>query len=274
MHEVLRTLESPRLIPALEANLEEEMMCFGRGLAGGEIYNDGEIEGFLTGRGHLNGVLRTHLRNQDPAYVEDKIQTVQRYFREKGINEIGWSLGQDCQPANMRLYLEVQGFRKLPEENVGMALDIANIRAEEVKVEGVEIRELVGLEDLKVLRQIEIEGFGSSEELAQWYYEMYAGVGFGRGTMWRHFVGWSRGRAVAWTSLLFYAGVAGIYGVATIPAARRRGIARALVLHAIEIARQVGYQIAILSPTEMSEGIYRRLGFRDYTCIQHYTRAL
>jgi len=124
------------------------------------------------------------------------------------------------------------------------------------------------------LRQIEIEGFGSSEELAQWYYEMYAGVGFGPGTMWRHFIGWSQGRALASTSLLFYAGVAGIYGVATIPSARRRGIARMMVLHAIEIARQAGYQIVILSPTEMSEGIYRRLGFRDYTCIQHYTRLL
>ncbi len=274
MHEILRTLEAPRLIPALEANLEEEMMCFGRGLAGGEVYNDGEIEGFLTGRGHLNGILRTHLRNQDPGYVEDRIQTVLRHFRGKGIREIGWSLGQDCQPANMRLHLEAQRFHRLPEENVGMALDIANVQVEAGMLANLEIRELVNLEDLKVLRQIEIEGFGSSEELAQWYYEMYAGVGFGRGTMWRHFVGWSQGRAVASTSLLFYAGVAGIYGVATIPAARRRGIARALVLHAIEIARQAGYQIVILSPTEMSEGIYRRLGFRDYTCIQHYTRVL
>jgi GNAT superfamily N-acetyltransferase len=274
MQEILRTLESPQLIPALEANLEEEMMCFGRGLAGGEIYNDGEVEGFLTGRGHLNGILRTHLRSQEPGYVEDKIQTVLRYFREKGIKEIGWSLGQDCQPANMPLFLEAQGFRKLSEENVGMALDIANLRAEEVRVEGLEIRELIDLDDLKSLRQIEIEGFGSSEELAQWYYEMYAGVGFGPDTKWRHFIGWSQERALASTSLLFYAGVAGIYGVATIPSARRHGIARMMVLHAIEIARQAGYQIVILSPTEMSEGIYRRLGFRDYTCIQHYTRAL
>ncbi len=269
MYDILRTLESPRLIPALEANLEEEMMCFGRGLAGGEIYNDGEIEGFVTGR-----VLRTHLRSQEPAYVEQRIKRLLDYFRGEKVNEIGWSLGQDCQPANMRFHLEAQGFHKLSEENVGMALDIASLQVEEIKIEGLEIQELTDLEDLNILRQIEIEGFGSSEELAQWYYEMYAGVGFGAGTMWRHFVGRLHGRAVASTSLLFYAGVAGVYGVATIPAARRRGIARALVLHVIEIARRTGYQIAILSPTEMSEGIYRRLGFRDYTCIQHYTQGL
>lgn len=274
MHDILRTLASPRLIPALEANLEEEMMCFGRGLAGGEVYNDGEIEGFFTGRGHLNGVLRTHLRDQEPGHVQERIQAALAYFRGRRVSEIGWSLGQDCQPADMRLSLEAQDFHKLSEENVGMALDIAGMQVETREVEGLAIRELVDLEDLHVLRHIEIEGFGSSAELAQWYYDMYAGIGFGRGTLWRHFVGWSQGLAVASTSLLFYAGVAGLYGVATIPAVRRRGIARAMVLHAIDIARQAGYQIVVLSPTEMSEGIYRRLGFRAYTRIQHFTRLL
>jgi len=274
MDEVLSTLGTPQMIAALEANLEEEMICFGRGLSGAEIYNDGEIEGFFTGRGHLNGILRTHLQTQEPDTLTRKIKAVMRYFREKGINEIGWSLGQDCQPAHMETYLEKQGFHKLAEENVGMALDIAAMRVEERPVEGLEIREIEDLEGLKVLRQLEIDGFGSSVELAQNYYEMYAGVGFGRGTVWRHFSGWWHGQAVASTSLLFHAGVAGIYGVATMPDARRHGIARALVLHAIEEARREGYRIAILSPTEMSEGIYRRLGFRDYTCIRHYTGGL
>lgn len=270
MDEIITTLGTPHMVAALEANLEEEMLCFGRGLAGAEIYNDGEIEGFFTGRGHLNGVLRTHLRNQEAGYVVEKIQAVLRYFREKGVQEIGWSVGQDSQPAQMVRYLKAQHFHKLPEENVGMALDVATMQTEELSVDGLEIREVAGLDELQALRQLEIEGFGSSEEIAQYYYEMYAGVGFGQGTAWRHFIGWQQGQAVASTSLLFYAGVAGIYGVATVPQARRQGIARAMVLQALEQARLAGYRIAVLSPTEMSEGIYRRLGFRDYTCIRHY----
>ncbi|MGH2510135.1 MAG: GNAT family N-acetyltransferase, partial [Ktedonobacteraceae bacterium] len=75
------------------------------------------------------------------------------------------------------------------------------------------------------------------------------------------------------TSQLFHAGVAGIYGVTTLPKARKHGIARALVLRALEEARRAGYRIVVLSPTEMSEGIYRRLGFRPYTRIRHYTYA-
>lgn len=274
MHDMLRTLASPHLIPALEANLQEEMMCFGRGLAGGEIYNDGEIEGFLTGRGHLNGIVRTHLRTQEPALVAERIRTVLAYFRERGISEIGWSLGQDAQPANLRLALETRGFRILSEENIGMALDSSSLQGAAPGTGDLEIREPQDREDLQVLRQLEIEGFGSSEELAQWYYEMYVGVGFGPGTRWRHFVGWSAGRAVASASLLFHAGVAGIYGVATIAPMRRQGIAQRMVVHAIDVARQAGYQIMVLSPTEMSERIYHRLGFRAYTAIQHYTCIL
>lgn len=274
MEEIMNGLDDPGLIAALEANLEEEMMIFGRVLAGAEIYNDGQVEGFFTGRGHLNGILRTHLKSDSADAVQDRIDAVLQYFHAKQVSKIGWSVGKDCQPANMAMYLEQRGFRRLSEENIGQALDIAALRVEENHVEGLEIQELVDVEDLGILYKMEIEGFGSSEEMAGHYCEMYRNAGFGKGTRWRHFSGWWQGEAVAGTSLLFHAGVAGLYGVATVKQARKRGIARAMVLHAIEVARQEGYRIAILSPTNMSEGIYRRLGFREYTRIRHYTRNL
>lgn len=274
MENILSALGTPQMIAALEANLEEEMMSFGRVLPGGEIYSDGEVAGFFTGRGHLNGILRTHLKNQAESHIRDEIEAAMRYFRQRQVTKMGWSVGQNCQPANMAHYLEQYGFQKLDEENVGMALDADAMRVEERLVEELEIREITSVDELEAMRKLEIEGFDSSEEMASNYCEMYTYAGFGPGTPWRHFIGWSRAEAVASTSLLFHAGVAGIYGVATVPGMRRRGIARALVLHAIRAARQEGYRIVILSPTDMSEGIYRRLGFRDYTCIRHYRREL
>jgi GNAT superfamily N-acetyltransferase len=274
MEEILRSVQDSRLVAALESNLEEEMLYFGRVLAGAEVYNDGQVEGFYTGRGHLNGILRTHLKDTSAGAVNERIDAVLQYFRTKQAGEFGWSIGQDCQPENMASYLEQRGFYRLEEANIGLALDIFAMRAEANPVEGLEIRELRTVEDLQVLFKMEVEGFGSTEETAAYYCEMYENAGFGPGTRWRHFGGWWQGETVAATSLLFHAGVAGIYGVATVPAARRHGIARALVLHAIEVARQQGYHIAILSPTNMSAGIYSRLGFREYTRIWHYTLEL
>lgn len=271
MDEIVQTLETPGLIVALERNLEEEMLYFGYSLRGAEIYNDGELEGFFTGRAYLNGILRTHLHREDEEYVRESIKRVQRYFQDRHVPRIVWSIGQDCRPANMAVMLEKQGFKKLPEENIGMALAIEQMSVEEPYPAELEIREIIRKDELEVLRKLEAQGFGSSETMAQNYYEMYSRSPFGPGQPWRHFSAWWRGEAVATTSLLFSAGVAGIFGVATLPEARRQGIARSLVQHALKQAKEAGYRVAVLSPTEMSVGIYRRLGFREYTLIQHYS---
>jgi predicted acetyltransferase len=64
--------------------------------------------------------------------------------------------------------------------------------------------------------------------------------------------------------------VAGIYGVATVPHTRRQGIGAAMTLHAMHEASELGYRDAILAPTDMSEHIYRRIGFQDCCTIWHY----
>jgi predicted acetyltransferase len=87
---------------------------------------------------------------------------------------------------------------------------------------------------------------------------------------WRHFIGWLHDMPVASTSLLLHAGVAGIYGVTTIPEARKKGIATAMTKHALRQARELGYHVAVLSPSEMSLRIYQRLGFQHYCTLQHY----
>jgi GNAT superfamily N-acetyltransferase len=58
-------------------------------------------------------------------------------------------------------------------------------------------------------------------------------------------------------------GDCGIYMVGTAPTARRRGIATALSAHAVAAARDRGCTTASLQATEMAEGVYARVGFRD-----------
>ena len=74
------------------------------------------------------------------------------------------------------------------------------------------------------------------------------------------------------TALLFLgAGVAGgLYGVGTIPEARRQGIGRAMTVVPLLEARAMGYRIGVLHTSPMGEGIYRRLGFREYCKLGRY----
>ena len=77
------------------------------------------------------------------------------------------------------------------------------------------------------------------------------------------------------TALLFLgAGVAGIYGVGTIPQARRRGIGWAMTTAPLLEARAMGYQIGTLHSSSMGFGIYQRLGFREYCKLSRYVWRL
>jgi predicted acetyltransferase len=151
-----------------------------------------------------------------------------------------------------------------------MAVDLLAMREDVPRNAEVVITEIQDLEHLRILRDLEMQGFGVTEEMAQRYYDVYAGAGFGNSLPLHHFIGWLHGTPVAIASLLFHAGVAGIYGVATIPEARRQGVGATMTLHVLRVARSTGYRIAILSPTAMSEAIYRRIGFNEYCQIHHY----
>ncbi len=62
-----------------------------------------------------------------------------------------------------------------------------------------------------------------------------------------------------WTCL--HDGDCGVYAVGTAPGWRRRGVARALVEHALADARQRGASTASLQSTPMAVSLYRSLGF-------------
>jgi GNAT superfamily N-acetyltransferase len=58
-------------------------------------------------------------------------------------------------------------------------------------------------------------------------------------------------------------GVAGIFDMGVVPAARKQGIGTALVVAACALARQMGCRYAVLNATGMGESIYRRAGFQS-----------
>ena len=66
------------------------------------------------------------------------------------------------------------------------------------------------------------------------------------------------------------AGVLGIYGVTTVPDARRQGIATALTRWTVLGGPAIP---AVLQPSEMAAGVYRRLGFRRFTTFRSWDRA-
>jgi ribosomal protein S18 acetylase RimI-like enzyme len=55
----------------------------------------------------------------------------------------------------------------------------------------------------------------------------------------------------------------GLWNLATLPDARRRGAATAVTIAALEDARADGCRLAVLASTPAALSLYRRLGFED-----------
>jgi ribosomal protein S18 acetylase RimI-like enzyme len=262
------TIGTPVMLEAMEANLAEEMMSFGRGLPGGEVREDAELHWFITGRPYLNGVTRTYLAQDDKDYIEAKIVEAQHTFQARGVG-INWAVGPTTRPSNLGNYLEQHGFTHR-HEDTAMAAVIPSMYEDVPTLTELVVQECQNAEMLRAWLPVEMKGFNAAEDSTATYYENYVNTGFGTGTPWHHYVGWLHDEPVSVASLLLHAGVAGIYGVATIPEVRRQGVGTAMTLHALREARASGYQIAVLTASTLGIGIYRRIGFREYGSIHHY----
>jgi ribosomal protein S18 acetylase RimI-like enzyme len=83
-------------------------------------------------------------------------------------------------------------------------------------------------------------------------------------------VAWFQGEPVASGLTFDLAGDCGIYNVATLPHARRRGLATALTTHLLHEARARGCTSASLQSTPMAERVYSSVGFRDFGRFLEY----
>jgi GNAT superfamily N-acetyltransferase len=268
MSMILQSLASPAIEEAIEANFSEEMARLGYGLPEGELHKTPELLWIYTGSRGPNAVLHSRFASEDPTYAYAKIDEMLAFFKTRHM-DFGWTIGPSTRPADLSSMLETRGF-VYSDSTPGLGLDLQTIDANMRVNPELTITEIEDLETLKILHAIEMSGFGASEMAAQNYYDSYASTRFGNGMPWHHYIGWLHEEPVAIATLLFHAGVAGIYGVATIPSARRQGVGTTITLHALGQARRFGYRVAILSPTDMSIEIYRRIGFREYCKLHHY----
>jgi hypothetical protein len=84
--------------------------------------------------------------------------------------------------------------------------------------------------------------------------------------LWR---GRHEGRTVSASMSFVEAGVVGVYGVSTIPDARRRGFAGALTRAALSADASLP---SVLQPSSMAEPLYRQLGYLRFTTFRTWVR--
>jgi ribosomal protein S18 acetylase RimI-like enzyme len=132
--------------------------------------------------------------------------------------------------------------------------------------------EVVGVGDVDWARgrgaMIELEGHGSDPEVVRQLLELDRRLS--RAMEVRHLAAVVGGEVVSYAGLYLDDGVAQIEDVASLPAHRNRGLARAVVLHAVAAARRDGAELVFLVADEADwpKELYTRLGF-DVIGMEH-----
>ena len=138
----------------------------------------------------------------------------------------------------------------------GMAVDVAAL-PEAVLPEGIRVEPVTDERGAAAIAHVEQVGFGSEQEIAERFYAASSYPVEGG----RSFVAWDGDDPVGMAAGYLHEGAIGIFGVAVVPAARRRGIASALSVIA---ARAFPADLAWLHTDDAhARSVYERLGFRE-----------
>jgi len=177
-----------------------------------------------------------------------------------------WWVGPSAQPSDLGSILLERGLKY--SASPGMAVDLAALPESYVPPKDLEIRRVANEGELETYCRIMAGVFGMPEFVGDAFYDFLLNLGFDSPFI--NYIGLVDDEIVATSSVCLGGGVAGIYNVATLESARRKGIGAAMTAIPLLEARAVGYRLGTLEASESGYSVYQKLGFQEYCKIAHY----
>ena len=272
---LVTTIEAD-LAGAVQANLFELFRAMARTLSGAELVEQGGISYHhaFPPNPMFKGAWCTRLPDDQ---VDNVIDEVLAWFTARGAPFFFWWTGPGTAPANLGAQLQARGLLDMAEQQGTLASGIVqtkqgapcmvadlhnmNETALHTVPAGFLIEEVTTMAALLDFKQVFLASYAIPDWAGQAWVDATQAIGIGK-TPWKMFVGYLNGVPVATNMLFTGAGVASVYAVGTVPAARGMGIGAAITLKPLLTARDMGYHHAGLFSTEMGASVYARIGFR------------
>ena len=249
----------------IEYNTAKFFLNLGR-LNGDEVCDTPQIKYVFT----KNWFSRIFMANFNESDLSASIEQIVSRIKKLNISA-SWYITPQSQPVNLQNFLKYYGFTYEEDWNA-MAVNLENIPESFNFPEGMEIREVLNLDELKTWTDILVKSF-EFPEIIQSYKKYFINAGLESPNS-HYYLGFLNGNPVA-TGILFEGeGAAGLFYIGTIPKARRKGIAKTMVNYLLNEAKDKGYHISILQASEMGYPVYKQIGFKKYYTTKIYRRQI
>jgi GNAT superfamily N-acetyltransferase len=273
---ILTQPTSAQLAAAVEENLFAMFQAMAAVLPGAELVEGEKLSYHLTSPSNpmFKGVWRTRLADDEAdAAIEETIA----WFKARNAPFLFWWTGPGTTPEDLGARLEARGLISMEEQSrqlapgikstqagaPGMVADLRQVNEAALTSvpPGFTIAPVASEADVYDFKRVFVASYEIPEWAGQAWVDATLQAGIGQ-SPWKMYLGRLDGEPVATNMLFNGAGVASVYAVATVPAARGKGIGGAITLKPLLEAREMGYHYAVLFSTEMGMRVYERIGFR------------
>ena len=265
---VLLGLDDAQLIEAMDANAAYCLAAVAQRMDG-EVYTGPDMVRYVSGLdiGYFNGVGVVHLP-KDQERLDASVAAAMTPFVARSLPMLWW-VSLSSTPSALGERLVAYGLEVSPgPPGMAASLDTLDALGAPAAIPGVTIAPFTDEASAAEWGRVAAIGFGMPESAIPPFTRFCARSL--ADPAWAFYLAYRDGQAVGSLMTFLHAGVAGIYTVATVPEARRLGVARALTHLAMLDARAAGYHVAILQASEMGFNLYRGLGFATIFDYLHY----
>jgi GNAT superfamily N-acetyltransferase len=277
----------------LERAVEENLFALFRSMAtalNGEMMEDSFVSHHFSSPFNpmFQGVWRVRASDED---FDELFDRTLEWFQTRGAPMMCWWTAPSTTPIDIGERLIARGLFALDQHTAtteagerrpiagdqGMAIDLDEVDATAsasvfaTLPAGFTIEEVRDDRALADFERTFAAGFKMSKRVAHGWTEAAVRLGVGQ-TPWAMYLGRINGEPVATSIVSLGAGVAGVYGVSSIPAVRGNGVGGAITLAPLLEARALGYRYAVLTASPMACRAYERIGFR--ACDTRLSRYL
>jgi ribosomal protein S18 acetylase RimI-like enzyme len=206
---------------------------------------------------YLNAVVCRAVPND--AMLDELISATRAEYRSHGV-PLTWYVTPGTTTPDIAATLARHGL--VDQRNACMALDLAQL-PEQATPAGCTIEEVVSPWQHLEWCWTFVTGFGMPGPMADAATRVLGAMACGPDMPVRRYLVRIDGAPVASATVFVHGESAGIYNVATLPAARGRGIGTAVTFAALRDGVAMGARVGVLHASGMAQSVYRRLGFID-----------